>query len=41
LKIILIPLIGLMIPVAFIVVAYEIAKAWVEYQVEKTIKEKI
>jgi hypothetical protein len=39
-KIILIPIIGLMVPVAFIVLAYDIAKAYVEEKVEAKLREK-
>ena len=39
-KIILIPLVWLMLPVAFIVVAFEVAKAVVEDKVVAKLKEK-
>jgi hypothetical protein len=39
-KLILIPLIWLMLPVAFIVLAYDIAKAYVEDTVHDKLKEK-
>ena len=39
-KIILIPLVWLMLPVAFIVVAFEVAKAVVEDKVEAKLREK-
>lgn len=39
-KIILIPLVGLMVPVAFIVLAYDIAKAYVEDKVHAKLDEK-
>ena len=39
-KIILIPLVWLMLPVAFIVVAFEVAKAVVEDKVGAKLKEK-
>jgi hypothetical protein len=38
-KIILIPLVWLMIPVAFIVVAFDVAKAAVEDKVSSALKE--
>ena len=39
-KIILVPLVWLMIPFAFIVLAFEVAKAAVEEKVEAKLKEK-
>ena len=39
-KLILIPLVWLMLPVAFIVLAYDIAKAYVEDKVHDKLKEK-
>ena len=39
-KIILIPLVWLMLPFAFIVVAFEVAKAAVEDKVESKLREK-
>jgi len=39
-KLILIPLIWVMLPVAFIVLAYDIAKAYVEDTVHDKLKEK-
>jgi hypothetical protein len=39
-KLILIPLVWLMLPVAFIVLAYDIAKAYVEDTVHAKLKEK-
>jgi hypothetical protein len=39
-KLILIPFVWLMVPVAFIVLAYDIAKAYVEEKVEVKLKEK-
>jgi hypothetical protein len=39
-KLILIPLVGLMVPVAFIVLAYDIAKAYVEEKAKAKLKEK-
>ena len=39
-KLILILLVWLMVPVAFIVLAYDIAKAWVEDKAEAKLKEK-
>lgn len=39
-KFILIPLVWLMIPVAFVVVVFDIAKAAVEEKVEAKLKEK-
>ena len=39
-KIIMIPLVGLMIPVAFVVVAFDIAKCWVEDKIQAKLKEK-
>jgi hypothetical protein len=39
-KIILSPLVLLMVPVAFIVLAYDIAKAYVEEKAEEKLKEK-
>jgi hypothetical protein len=39
-KTFLIPLVWLMVPVAFVVVAFDVAKAWVEEKVEAKLKEK-
>jgi hypothetical protein len=39
-KLILIPLVWLMLPIAFIVLAYDIAKAYVEDNVHAKLKEK-
>jgi uncharacterized membrane protein len=39
-KIILIPLVWLMLPFAFVVVAFEVAKAFIEDKVEAKLKEK-
>ena len=39
-KLILIPLVLLMVPVAFVVLAYDIAKAYVEDNVHAKLKEK-
>ena len=39
-KLILIPLVGLMVPVAFIVLAYDIAKAYVVDKVHAKLDEK-
>jgi uncharacterized membrane protein len=39
-KLILTPFVWLMVPLAFIVLAYDIAKAYVEEKVETKIKEK-
>ena len=39
-KLFLIPLVWLMVPVAFIVLAYDVAKAYVEEKVEAKLKAK-
>ncbi len=39
-KIILIPLVWVMLPVASVVVAFDVAKAWVEEKAEAKLKEK-
>jgi uncharacterized membrane protein len=39
-KAILIPLVWLMLPIAFVVVAFDVAKAWVEEKAEAKLKEK-
>jgi hypothetical protein len=39
-KIILLPLVWLMVPIAFIVLAYDVAKAYVEDTVHAKLKEK-
>lgn len=39
-KLILIPLVLLMVPVAFVVLAYDIAKLYVEEKTEAKLKEK-
>jgi hypothetical protein len=39
-KIILAPLVLLMVPIAFIVLAYDIARAYVEEKAEEKLKEK-
>jgi hypothetical protein len=39
-KIILAPLVLLMVPIAFIVLAYDIARAYVEEKIETELKEK-
>jgi hypothetical protein len=39
-KIILIPLVWVMLPVAFVVVAFDVAKAWVEEKITTKLKEK-
>jgi hypothetical protein len=37
-KIILIPLVGLMVPVALLFLAYDIAREWAENELEKLIQ---
>lgn len=39
-KIILLPLVWLMVPIAFIVLAYDVAKAYVEDAVDAKLREK-
>ena len=39
-KALLIPLVWLMIPIAFVVVAFDVAKAWAEEKVEAKLKKK-
>jgi hypothetical protein len=39
-KLILLPLVWLMVPIAFIVLAYDVAKAYVEDTVHAKLKEK-
>ena len=39
-KIILLPLVWLMVPIAFIVLAYDVAKAYVEDAVDTKLREK-
>jgi uncharacterized membrane protein len=39
-KLLLIPFVWLMVPIAFIVLAYDIARAYVEEKAEEKLKEK-